>query len=69
MIGIPEILTVLLFATIPFIIGVYITRAIFSIGTIVKNLEAQTELLRLLALEKEGNKEKVDKILAETVNR
>lgn len=66
---IPELLAVLALSAIPFIIAVYITRAIFSIGTIVKNLEAQTELLRLLALDKDGNKEKVDKILAETVNR
>lgn len=45
---------------IVFVIGILITRAIFSIGVIVKNLKAQTNLLSVMAKKAGATNEEVN---------
>jgi hypothetical protein len=57
--------TYLIFAIISFIIGVFITRAVFSIPRILRELKAQTLLTAKIA-EKQGvSKDAIDKILVD----
>ena len=51
---------------IAFLIAVAIMRAIFSIGTIVRNLQAQTKLLSLMAKQSGIDEVTIDKILAKS---
>lgn len=48
-----DIAVYIILSIVAFIIAIFITRAIFSIGTIVNNLRAQTRLLMKIA-EKQG---------------
>jgi hypothetical protein len=49
-----------------FLIAVFITRAVFSIGTIVKNLKAQTLLLLSMANAQGVDKKIIDKAMVMT---
>lgn len=53
-----QIVNIIVYAALVFI-AILITRAIFSIGTIVKNLQAQTDLLAIMALAQGGDREMI----------
>ena len=48
---------------VAFFIGVFITREVFSIGKISRNLEAQTKLLYLIARANRVDTETIDEII------
>lgn len=57
--------TFFIFAIVSFVIGVFITRAVFSIPRILRELKAQTLLTAKIA-EKQGvSKEAINKILTD----
>ncbi len=49
-----------------FIVCILITRAIFSIGTIVKNMKAQTTLLYLIARQQKVPEDAIQKVVKES---